>query len=340
MSKIAILADLQLGCRSDSQAFLNEHRKFFRDVFFPKLKAEKINTIIIAGDVFDKHQNINLRTLSESRDFFFKHLEGYKVYAIPGNHDYYYKDSTEIMSLEALDIEGVKTFSKPSVEVIDGVKFGFLPWNQFDFPKADVLIGHIGLTGHEKYKGVIDEHGYSDHSFLKKYKRVILGDYHHPSELYVGAPIEMNWNDHGGPRGFKILDTKTLELELVVNPSKIHRKVVYDDTGRTLEQILKPDYSVFKGLCIRVNVKTVNDRYILSQFLQKITENQPLSLSVSENGDASVFEDLIDEGHDTLEMINHYVDGIQLTANKDEVKECMSEVYHEAERIATIGQTA
>ncbi len=345
--KLAILADPHIGVRSDSQVFIDQHRMFFQNVFFNRCDQEEIDTILCVGDLVDKPRSINMKTLSEMHDFFIRPIVegGMNMHIIPGNHDCYFRDSCEVNAVKELlhPFDKVCVHDRPGTAVIGGRTFGFLPWGSTDFPKADVLCAHLDLVGFEMFKGVVNlDHGLHDLSFAKKYKKVLTGHYHHPSQKgnihYIGAPIEMTWSDYAGPRGFQIFDTDTLELEYVQNKSRTFRKVAYDDTDKTLETMLKGDFTVFRGICVRVNVKACNDRYILSQFIKKIEDHNPFSVSVMENSDGLVCEETVDTSLDTVEIIETFIDGVNTATDKNKVKGFMRGLYHEAEKAMQVGQ--
>ena len=347
--KVALVSDTHFGARSDSGVFLEQHKKFFKEVFFPKLEEEGINTIIHAGDIFDKPRVVNMNTLNTVNSLLISELLTRKMvmHIIPGNHDSYFRDSLEVTTVNEIfyPVKNISAYHLPQTVDMGGRKIGFLPWGNIDFPKAEILIAHLDLVGFEMYKGVVNtEHGLDSLDFAKKYKLVLSGHYHHPSSKgnihYIGAPIEMTWGDYGGPRGFQILDLDSLELEFVENPFRVFRKMTYDDTGKTLEKMLKGDFSAFSGICVKVHVKACADKYILSQFLKKIEENNPYSVTVIEGTQEDlIFEDIMDASKDTMSMIGEYVDNINLSVDKEALKAFMQSLYLEAERTSLISET-
>ena len=70
-----------------------QFEKFYKDVFFPTLEKEKITTVIHMGDIFDSRKSIDLQSLEWSKRVIFEPLKKYKVHAIIGNHDCYYKNT-------------------------------------------------------------------------------------------------------------------------------------------------------------------------------------------------------------------------------------------------------
>ncbi len=91
--KIAIITDQHFGARNDSVHFLDFYEKFYRDTFFPKLKEEKIQAVLILGDTFDRRKYINFYSLKRAKEMFFEPLAqlGVDVHMLAGNHDTYFK---------------------------------------------------------------------------------------------------------------------------------------------------------------------------------------------------------------------------------------------------------
>ena len=68
--------------------------KSFTIIFsFHILKKNNIDTIIHMGDMFDSRKSIDYQSLEWSKRVVFEPLKKYKVHAITGNHDAYYKKS-------------------------------------------------------------------------------------------------------------------------------------------------------------------------------------------------------------------------------------------------------
>ena len=68
------------------------------------------------------------------------------------------------------------------------------------------------------------DHGFESESLLDKYKLVITGHFHcrdhreytnGKSIIYLGSPYELDFGDREQTKGFTILDTDDLSLELI-----------------------------------------------------------------------------------------------------------------------------
>jgi len=103
---------------------------FYDNVFFPTLEKEGIDTIIHMGDMFDSRKSIDYQSLEWSREVVFEPMKKYKVYAIVGNHDCYYKNTNFINSPELLlqNYSNIETYSSIDTINVDGLDILFVPW--------------------------------------------------------------------------------------------------------------------------------------------------------------------------------------------------------------------
>ena len=234
--KLAIITDTHYGARKGSKHLHDYFELFYKNIFFPSLEAEGIDTIIHMGDVFDSRKSIDYYSLEWAKRVVFEPMKKYKVHAITGNHDCYYKNTNEINSPELLlnDYSNIKTYSKATDINIDGLDILLLPWistDNFDESlfmmkksKSKVVMGHLELNGFRAHRGHVMEDGMKIDAF-NKFDKVYSGHYHTRSDdgriFYLGNPYEMFWNDVNDPRGFTLFDTDTLEHTSINNPYKL-----------------------------------------------------------------------------------------------------------------------
>ena len=128
--KVAIITDTHYGARKNSKLFHDYFEKFYNDIFFPSLEEHGIETVIHMGDIFDSRKSIDLQSLEWSKRVVFEPLKKYKVHAIVGNHDCYYKNTNEVNSPELLlqDYSNISTYSEASEIKIDNLNILLLPW--------------------------------------------------------------------------------------------------------------------------------------------------------------------------------------------------------------------
>ena len=116
--KIALITDQHFGARNDSTHFLDFFEKFYRDVFFPTLEKEGIDTVLILGDTFDRRKYMNFYSLKRTKEMFFDVLADrhINVHMLAGNHDTYFKNTNDVNSVDLL----LREYS--NISVIDNPK--------------------------------------------------------------------------------------------------------------------------------------------------------------------------------------------------------------------------
>lgn len=349
--KIALLCDTHFGVRSDSKIFLEHQRAFFQDIFFPELQKKGIKTVLHLGDIFDRRKQINFYTLAKCKEFFFDPLKKNEItmHAILGNHDTFFTTTNEINSVDLLlskEYQNIHVYEHEPVELEFGhTKILMCPWLSKDIfansmqkiskSNANILMGHFDIKGFEMMKGIVSDHGI-DHKEFRNFESVYSGHYHYPSAYgnirYLGSQYEMNWSDYGARLGFYILDTITRELEFVENNNKIHHKLEYDDTDLTIDEIASFDMSVLKDCLVRVVVRSRNNMQLFDMFRSRLNDSGAADVKIVENS-LNLPEDGIEdyqEGENTQKIMHKYIDAVETTVKKDEIKTFVDLLYHEA----------
>ena len=187
--KLAIITDTHYGARKGSKHLHDYFELFYKNIFFPSLEAEGIDTIIHMGDIFDSRKSIDYYSLEWAKRVVFEPMKKYKVHAITGNHDCYYKNTNEINSPELLlcDYDNITTYSSAQDIKIDGLDILLLPWistDNFDESlskikksKSKVAMGHLELNGFRAHRGHVMEDGMKIDAF-NKFDKVYSGHYH------------------------------------------------------------------------------------------------------------------------------------------------------------------
>ena len=341
--KIAIITDQHLDGRKGSLSFWNYFQKFYDDVFFPTLEKEGIRTIFDLGDTFDNRKSMDFNTFHRVRENYFERLKPYNVHMLLGNHCTYYKNTNRINSPELLldQYANIKIYSEPT-EILMGKKvFLMLPWinkeNQEDVfrrletSEADICCGHLELAGFEITPGMKMDHG-MDAELFHRFKRVWSGHYHHKSKKgnvqYLGNPYQMYWNDYKDRRGFHIYDTESDRLKFVENPYDIFDKIFYDDTSVDYN---KQDVSDYKDKYIKIVVEEKRDYQMFETLVDRL-----YNVGVH---DVKIVETLVDEdsktdieisAKDTLTLLNEYIDEVEMSVDKSDLKTLMRSLYIES----------
>ena len=339
--KIAIITDTHYGARKGSKHLHEYFEKFYDDIFFPSLEECGIDTIIHMGDIFDSRKSIDYQSLEWAKRVVFEPLKKYKVYAITGNHDCYYKDTNYVNSPELLlkDYTNIKTYSKATEIKIDKLKILLLPWicsenyeYSLDLIKkttSKVVMGHLELNGFRATRGHMMETG-MDINIFDKFEKVFSGHFHTRSEngkiFYLGNPYEMFWNDVNDPRGFHIFDTETLTHTPINNPYKLFYNVYYEDTNYKLFNATE-----YENKIVKVIVRKKSKPKDFDKFIDKLYSVGVQDLKIIENFDIQENEDFeVDEEENTLSILNRYIDESEFQYDKNIIKGIFQDLYRQA----------
>lgn len=350
--KVALITDQHFGARNDSKRIHDHFEKFYNEIFFPYLKDNGIDTVVDLGDTFDRRKYISFTSLKRAREMFFQPLADNNItlHVLVGNHDSVYKNTLEVNSVDLLleEYGNIVTYIDPTVIEVGGCEIMMVPWicdnNEeqtfllADKTSAQVLFGHLELSGYEMYKGGYIDHGFSD-KWLKKFDLVCSGHYHHKSTRdninYLGCPYEMTWSDYNDPKGFHVFDTHTRTLEFIENPFTLFHKIWYDDTELDLNGLTKQTdtFEDYRGKVVKVIVKTKDNPMLFDMFIERLEAVDPLNIQVVTDHlhlDLEDDDDIIDEAEDTLTILSTYVDGLEIKNDKIELQQVLKSLYDEA----------
>ena len=339
--KVAIITDTHYGARKGSKHLHDYFELFYRDVFFPSLEEHKIDTVIHMGDIFDSRKSIDLQSLEWSKRVIFEPLRKYKVQAIIGNHDCYYKNTNFVNSPELLlqNYPNIKLYSKATEIKVGKRKILMLPWicsenydetvDKIKKSKAKVAMGHLELNGFKATRGHMMEDG-KDVRVFDKFERVYSGHFHTRSDdgkiFYLGNPYEMFWNDVNDPRGFHIFDTETLTHTPINNPYKLFYNIYYEDTNHKLFNT-----TVYKNKIVKVIVRKKSKPKEFEKFIDKLYSAGVQDLKIIENFEIHANENFeIEEDENTLSILNRYIDESEFEYDKSIIKNIFQDLYRQA----------
>ena len=339
--KIAIITDTHYGARKGSKHLHDYFEKFYNDIFFPSLEEHGIETVIHMGDIFDSRKSIDLQSLEWSKRVVFDPLKKYKVHAIVGNHDCYYKNTNFVNSPELLlkNYSNIKLYSKATEIKVGKRKILMLPWinseNYDDSLKilkkttSKVVMGHLEVNGFRATRGHMMETG-MDVSVFDRFERVFSGHFHTRSNdgkvYYLGNPYEMFWNDVNDPRGFTIFDTETLTHTPINNPYKLFYNVYYEDTPHQTF-----DATEYCNKIVKVIVRKKTKPKMFEKFLDKLYSVGVQELKIIENFDIQESEDFdVDEEENTISILNRYIDESEFDLDKNIIKGIFQDLYRQA----------
>ena len=345
--KIALITDQHLDGRKGNLAFWNYFQKFYDDVFFPTLEKKGVRVVFDLGDTFDNRKSMDFNTFHRVRENYFERLKDYEVHMLLGNHCTYYKNTNKVNSPELLleNYKNIKIYSEPK-EILMGKKvFLMLPWinkenqenifRRLETSEADICCGHLELTGFEVTPGMKMDHG-MDPKLFHRFKRVWSGHFHHKSKKgnvqYLGNPYQMYWNDYKDRRGFHIYDTERDHLEFIPNPYDIFDKIFYDDTSVDYN---KQDVSCYKDKFIKIVVDKKQDYQMFETLVDRLYNVGVHDVKIIETlVDSDVQEDLEVSTKDTLTLLNDYIDEVEMSVDKSDLKGLMRSLYIESCNVA------
>ena len=339
--KIALLTDTHFGARGDSLVFFDYMMEFYDNVFFPYLEKNNIKTMIHLGDVVDRRKFINFNILHGMKTRFLERLQDNEIesHIIIGNHDTYFKNTNSINSMDELVDFNHKyspnVYSSPTTVNFDGTDICIMPWinsgnyleckDEIQNTKANVLFGHLEISGFEMNRGVFCDDGL-DINLFKRFDLVCSGHFHHKSNNgsihYLGNPYELTWIDYDDPRGFHIYDTETNELEFIRNPYRMFHKIYYDEN---VSQDI--DYTQFSRKYVKVIVKNKTKQHILDNMIDELYRHDVVDVSVV---DESFEFETIQESEsieDTMSLLSGYIDDYNLDLDKNKLKKIIQDLY-------------
>ena len=339
--RVAVITDTHYGARKGSTHLHNYFQLFYDNIFFPTLEREKIDTVIHMGDIFDSRKSIDYQSLEWAKQVVFEPLRKYKVYAITGNHDCYYKNTNHVNSPELLlnDYSNISTFSKATEINIDGLDILLLPWiNSENYDesleaiqnsKSKVAMGHLEINGFKATRGHMMEDG-MDTDVFSKFNAVYSGHFHTRSTdgkiTYLGNPYEMYWNDVNDTRGFHIFDTDTIIHTPVNNPYKLFYNVYYEDTPYQTF-----DSTPYENKIVKVIVRKKTNPKQFQKFIDKLYATGIQDLKIIENFELIEGEDFeMDEDENTLSLLNRYIDESEFDLDKNIIKGIFQDLYRQA----------
>jgi DNA repair exonuclease SbcCD nuclease subunit len=350
--KIALVTDTHWGVRNDSLTFLEYFHKFYDNIFFPYLDENGIDTVIHLGDITDRRKYINYVILNSLKNRFINKLRERNIdfHVIIGNHDVSYKNTNDINSMAELfggrDDDFVKWYEDSTEIEFDGCKLFLQPWiNNENYANsiaaiketdAQILFGHLEISGHLMQAGMVCDHGLQPDLF-KKFDLVASGHFHHKNSKgninYLGCPYELMWSDYNEARGFHIFDTDTRELTFIRNPYKMFQKVWYNDLNKEYEDVVDIDYDVYKGTTLKVIVQEKTNPHWFDVFMDRLYKADPEQVQIVDDHkhlDKLAESDIVDEAEDTQSILNNYVEGIETPVDKKKLSMLLQDLYKEA----------
>lgn len=347
--QIAIITDTHVGCKSDDQTLADIHYKFYNEVFFPTLRDRNISTVLHGGDLFDRRKYINFQTLQRFRkEIVAKSKEmGLMWHLIAGNHDLYYKNTSEVSSIRELleDASNWRVYSDPKTVTIDGTAIALLPWinaenkersmKYLKTTKAKILLGHLEIAGFEMNAGFECKDGL-EKTLFENFDMVMSGHFHKRQSKgklhYLGSPYDLSFADVDESRGFHILDTDTGKLEFIENPYHAFYKLIYNDVDNEYD-FEQDDFSIYDKAYVKIVVIKKKKPSKFDELINRLYAAGVSNVSIIET-ELDITEvpkdKKLDMSQDTLSIIQAEAAACGLVEDPEKLTRILAEVYVEA----------
>lgn len=350
-AKIAIIADLHLGAHSNSETW-HKITLDYGNWLKSELQKYKIRDILILGDIFNDREEIGVKTLSVTQQFFklfSDPLDTYNILLLNGNHDSYLRDSSDINSISIFKgWNNITVIDKMESFKIKQNNYTFLPWGSTieDIPdNTSALFGHLEINTFKKNAIKLCDDGIDSSVLLAKAKMVVSGHFHLRDErdykngkvIYVGSPYQIDFNDLNTTKGYYIFDLNDMSYEFCENSvSPKYYKIPFSD-------FFDPPKLVNIKKCIPNNfIKIQVDKEIDYSKLEKIMNTlallKPLELSsdFSDNENIATVADYETVHLDTKSLITEFVESLEIKASKDKVLKELEDIYNRSITKVTI----
>jgi DNA repair exonuclease SbcCD nuclease subunit len=332
-NKIALLGDLHIGVNKNSEEFYETSKKWIK-YFIGECIKRKVNHVFILGDWHHYRDEISVMTLDVSSELMNMFPKNINVHILTGNHDCYFKDNSEIHSLQMFKgWENVTVYDKlETIKSSGGKTIGVVPWGCEDekLEKSDYVFGHFEIKNFKMNNYTICSKGVDSSSLVKSGADVYTGHFHkyqskqykNGSITYVGSPFQHDFNDVDNENGFHILDTTTGECEFVKNNND-YPKFKYIKVSK-LKDLNLDDVS--NNYC-KLQVDTEVKEAALEKLVIKLNSKNPVNLIVD---DITIKKEL-----DSIELDDNIGD-INIESSINEFIEKMGEIKHKEDTIERI----
>lgn len=331
MNKIGIFSDIHLGVHQNSDFWLNNSCKW-ADWYISILKERNIKTIFFLGDWFHSRDDISVKTINFSSRFLDK-FNDFKIYMIVGNHDAWYKDTSEINSISIFrNRKNITVIEKiTTLELYDKI-ITFCPWgtNIEEIPKCDIILGHFELENFKMNTFKVCDHGDDPYFLIKKAPLILTGHFHTRDEkeiegskvIYVGNPFEMDFGDYKQTKGVYIINPENLSTEFIENNiTPKHIKVILSKLIYMKDPISYFEQTLKDNILKLVIDRNTNNDYV-DALTSKILSYRPCELRVDYDANYNRLtvtdeDDYNLSGIDINQAIEEFVNMLDIQNKKD-----------------------
>lgn len=358
MTKIAIVGDPHFGIRNDSPFFLEHYIAWFCNAMETWKTPGLVDRVVVLGDFLDRRKYINFNTLKQVRTRVLEPLNrlGIPIDFIAGNHDLYWRNNSDVSSLEELigdRYPNIRVHLEP-ISMLDGDVL-LVPWiNEQNFEKSFAALdrfegryvfGHFEINGFEPMRG----HEFTDgleSSVFDRFKCVFTGHFHcrqrKKNIFYVGTPYDMIVSDRNEFKGWHLLDTSDGELTEYPTTSHIFMQFNYSDRGEGSPVFIKNGEGITEipiaevgQLCKDKVVRLVVHKRVRPMLFDQIHEEieasaHALAVEIVEEVEFDLGTDAVDLSKSAVELIEAAVDDLGGVPDAPKLKLLLRDLYLES----------
>ena len=288
-NNVAIFSDIHLGIHQNSPFWIEISLQWAR-WFVSEIDKQNITDVIFCGDFFHYRDEVSLLSLDAAR----KLLDIFKnktIYMITGNHDCYYKETSEINSLSIFSgRDNIKVIESVTTLNFNGKNVTFCPWGtKIDLiPKSDIIFGHFELQNFRMNGFKICDSGDLPEVLLSKAPLVFSGHFHLRDErsfgnnkiIYVGNPFEMDFGDSYQQKGYYILDLNKSSYTFTENALTPKHIKIFLSKLITVPNIDKLFNTIISNNIIRLIIdKNISTEH-LDALMAFISGYKPIDISI------------------------------------------------------------
>lgn len=237
------------------------------DIITKYAHKNKINTIIVAGDLFHDRVNLNIDVANKVYDQLESSSKNYKQnwWCFPGNHDMFLKNSWDVNSLHILK-DVINIVEKTQIINAGGITFQVIPFIHHEAEymkllseieeesKAEILITHIGVKNATLNECFLLKNWSVVEFNNSKFKYIFTGHFHCHQQVgkvvYPGSPIPFRFDEGVVDHGFLVFDGKKFEFIKIF------------DICSEFSEYRPPDFVTIIDRDLAKNISWVKDNYV------------------------------------------------------------------------------
>lgn len=316
--KYLIFTDPHFGKNDDF--FLN-YQLAFNKSLINVIQKEKVNEIIILGDVFDKRKILDIKVMNEVIDSFSKLFSSVEhTYIITGNHDCFFKTTNDYTSLKIFENINNVTLIKNNSLFKDNILF--VPWiNENNSEqlisdikkyntKENILVGHFELDGFIMDSGSVSNVTQMYETDYNNYKMVLSGHCHSKQTRgnvqYLGSPYQLTHGEYGD-HGIYILND---ELQFIQNKKTLFTKYTIDKKY-SLQEI----EDMISGHYVQINFH-IDDSETIENVLDVLDKKNIINKKINYKSVELSQDDSV-EFNNEIQMVDSFLSSIKYDSEAD-----------------------